>query len=390
MSRLYLTFDTPLGTVIDARFKFVVDGLQNTPNTTFGIYKIPSISWTEATFASSGSADVLWNATTEAIHLNGELPRFTFNTTDDLPPTGQTFEITVDKGLIDQGTTQWILAWTGESTWDSSIQGQMHYLQLQQPTLEVDAVSISDMVTTYLGIADDILDIESAKKWLIGDYNSSGGINEKFSTGAFPGESIYTYLWNAFGKNNHIKYNGSNTPPAATGEYLYTGFGKFEFRNYGPNPATPQYVVFFIDGDMDISGWGANSYGVMPANLRIVYVVNGDITFLDRVGGFPGEYSILMDGLFISRGRFITGDSNTLPTTNCPECKLVVKGGVIAQGGFDLGRDLGLSNDSAPAEQITFDPSYLYYFARIEDPDVPGLDYSLLGETGTVTRELPP
>ncbi|MCH7784718.1 MAG: hypothetical protein IIB06_04790, partial [Bacteroidetes bacterium] len=130
VNRLYLTFDTPLGAVRDARFKFVVDGLENTPNTTFGIYKIPSISWTDATFASSGSADVLWNATTEAIHLNGEPPRFTFNTTDDLPPTGQTFEIIVDKGLIDQGTTQWILAWTGESTWHPSIK-QMHYLQLQ-------------------------------------------------------------------------------------------------------------------------------------------------------------------------------------------------------------------------------------------------------------------
>ena len=94
--------------------------------------------------------------------------------------------------------------------------------------------------------------------------------------------------------------------------------------------------------------------------------------------------------MIITNGFFKSGNSDTDPNDSCLACAVDIKGGVIAQQGFELGRDLGLSNDSAPAEQIAFDPSYLYYFARIEDPDVPGLDYSLLGEIGTVTREVPP
>lgn len=377
LTRLYLTFDTPAGFVQEATFSFDVSGLVHSPNTEFGIYNIPSISWTDPfTFDEENRRDDLWDDTTIEIHTNGVQPLYTFNT-DDLPGQNQTYTFPPNvKGLVDDGgTTQWIVAWTGESTWDTSstspTYGTNYYTALKNPTLEVEAVLTSDVSATYLGIADKtITGFLSSVEWLVHPYDPPGlvtGLNYTFAGG------IYDDLVTEFGAGA-VDHTGGNLPDGS-GTFIHSG--SFTWSAVSQT-GTSGDVVMFIDGDMTI-----NKDLNLPSTKRVVFVVNGDIT-LDV--GLPVD---LIEGLFVSNGQFISGATpvDPGPSQSEPGNQLVVNGGIYAQGGIIFGRDLGDTNVTQPAEIINFDPSYLYLFARVGLSNTKG---SLLGNSGTVIQELPP
>ena len=71
---------------------------------------------------------------------------------------------------------------------------------------------------------------------------------------------------------------------------------------------------------------------------------------------------------------------------DCPTCQLVLNGAVIAFGGVDLGRDLGDSNPTTPAEVFNYDPAYLYLFAQVDATT----KETLLGEEKSRFLEIEP
>jgi hypothetical protein len=95
--------------------------------------------------------------------------------------------------------------------------------------------------------------------------------------------------------------------------------------------ATQSYVVF-VNGDLQINA------DITVANGGfLTFIVNGNVTVA------PGVTTT--QGLYVMDGNFVTEADST---------QLDVQGSVVVWGEFSLGRDLGTSNATIPAEKFTY------------------------------------
>jgi hypothetical protein len=205
----------------------------------------------------------------------------------------------------------------------------------------------------YLVIANNSINyFTSDKRWLVGSYNPLN-IPPKTST-----TTMYNVLWDRFGKGratdrkSPTDYNGDINFPNS-GVYQYGG--DFTINSCGSPFAFNGNAILFVGGNLTINaniGPGCNYNGG-----RIVFVVSGNINVASSVS--------TLNGYFVTNGTFDDGTSST---------QLIINGGLAAFGQISFNR----TYSAGPAEQIDFDPGYLWYFR------------DLIGDTKVVFREVAP
>ena len=210
--------------------------------------------------------------------------------------------------------------------------------------------------TTYMGIAQGAITIfNSAKGWIISGYDP---INLK---PAPVGGSIYDVLLTKYKPKTVPNINAAI--PAGGGIFKYTpGGGTLALNNTN---WTKGPTMVFVEGKLRFNGNFTSN-----ASTGMVFVVKGDVEIQSNVTTVAAV--IFFDGNFKS-GRSGVGN---------PDDQLRMIGGIV--GGFrggstiTLERDLGINNDTLPAEEFKFEPKYLWYFKE------------LIGELKPVFEELTP
>ena len=210
--------------------------------------------------------------------------------------------------------------------------------------------------TTYIGIAQGAISVfNSAKGWIISGYNP---INLK---PAPVGGSIYDVLLTKY--KPKIVTNMNAAIPAGGGIFKYVpGGGTLALNNTN---WTKGPTMIFVEGKLRFNGDFTSN-----ANTGMVFVANQDVEIQSNVQTVASV--IFFDGSFKS-GKSGVGN---------PDEQLRMIGGIV--GGFESGstitleRDLGINNDTLPAEEFKFEPKYLWYFKE------------LIGELKPVFEELTP
>ena len=210
--------------------------------------------------------------------------------------------------------------------------------------------------TTYLGIAQGAISVfNSAKGWIISGYNP---INLKPAPIA---GSIYDVLLTKYKPKTVANINAAI--PAGGGIFKYVpGGGTLALNNTN---WTKGPTMIFVEGKLRFNGDFTSN-----ANTGMVFVANQDVEIQSNVQTVASV--IFFDGSFKS-GKSGVGN---------PDEQLRMIGGIV--GGFESGstitleRDLGINNDTLPAEEFKFEPKYLWYFKE------------LIGELKPVFEELTP
>lgn len=100
-------------------------------------------------------------------------------------------------------------------------------------------------------------------------------------------------------------------------------------------------AVFLVTGNLDIK----NKIKTDTGNF-LAFIVRGDINIDSSLGSMDlADEDSILDGVFITSQEFRTGSSNL---------RLVLSGIFVSYGGFDLGRDLGMGNDTTPPELFLY------------------------------------
>ena len=81
----------------------------------------------------------------------------------------------------------------------------------------------------------------------------------------------------------------------------------------------------------------------------LAFIVNGNVSVGSGQTGMQGIY--IMDGTFTTNSVYVEGVTNDVP--------IDVQGSVIAWNSVSLNRNLGLTNNTTPAEKFTYRPDLL-------------------------------
>jgi hypothetical protein len=190
----------------------------------------------------------------------------------------------------------------------------------------------SYLVIAKLGLVNNF---NSAKSWLIHNYQNSG---------EFAATPPYRYadLYNKF-SGDICQISSSNGPiPNATGKFVTTGsFTTSGTPSGGTNCGSGKdATVIFVNGSLSITS-------DLNYTRPTVFIVKDDILIDSAVTRINAV--LLADKSFSDR----VGSS-----------QLQINGALLAaldgSSSLSLLRDLGVGNDTNPAEQINFDPRYYY------------------------------
>ena len=226
----------------------------------------------------------------------------------------------------------------------------------------------------YLAIAEGaITKFQSAKQWLVGGYSPLNIYPQLNPT-------MYDTLW-----DRYTKRCGPVSVDASDRDHVRTAVdsGCSILKHNSPNliidnaswSAGPGYngeaAVVFVEGYMEI-----DRNIKVSADTGIIFIVRGDIKVYYDPGAPPPTRRVTqIDGVYIADGKF---NSNAI--ASCDDLqqsgKLTVNGAVYAFDEACFTRDL--QDNDYRAEQINFEPKYLWLFREI------------IGETKTVFRELAP
>ena len=373
--RSYFEFDTSFilssSKVLSAELRFRVEQ-PPTNDYDVGLYRY---DWPDFAEPDPQLAEDTWHDTIS----NPVSPTETFSKTD-LPPVDEfyTLEIT-DFDILNKGAdTKLYMKPTNEpaqKAWgcDPAVSPYVE-LEIGSPSLIVVYADVQYFNGEYLAVADGaITQFLSAKDWLVRNYKPQPGdigLNYPELQGG-----IYQYLWGKFGSGRSVDLSCGSLPDTS-GVYKCDG----DFVYIGELGTDNVEAVVFITGNMIIPV--DLDLPTLPASQKIIFVVNGNIT-VPTSHNFPPVLNVAVvqiNGFFVTNGTF---------TSELEDFQLDVNGGVIAQGGFNLERDLGIDcssgvcNQDTPAERFDYDPSYLYFFARVEE----SIGHSLLGEDPERTLE---
>jgi len=327
--------------------------------------KLISKSFPDGTPASASNADQnWWHPYPNPRELSDELDSLV----DGLLIYPNTYISVNPRHINPDGKTKWELRI--DSLSDKCTLGSTSFSLGIPPLLQIE----SKLLGSYTVVADGVINnFSSVKNWLVPSYINSGGIN----TGYF-GADIFCQLWNQFGAGNNnvnVQDQSGGSIPGPRGVYASPSKAAIDCSSTSPdfnwsggsipNPTEP--VVLFINGNLNINS------NLNLGGKKVAFIVRGNIS-VD-----PSVHQA--DGYFVTNGTFTSGTC-----TSGISCQLTVFGGVTAFGGLNLGRDVGTANSTEPGEIIKFDPSYLYYFARLPTPT----SQPLLGRYNRGAKELPP
>lgn len=175
-------------------------------------------------------------------------------------------------------------------------------------------------------------------------------------------------------------------PDAVDPEILFSTASNGDFAS-SSKPALGGYYWYRSDGSLAING-----DVLIPAGRKVILLVNqgslyinGKIQLADLDTSFfmvivgqdsgGGQGNIVVDsaitevaptpaieGLYLADGIFYT------TTTGGTDTQLIVRGSVVAQGGFSLGRSLGGGNSTDPAEMFTYSPEVVLNYPAALTP----------------------
>ena len=214
--------------------------------------------------------------------------------------------------------------------------------------------------TQYLGISDfniDPLNFQSAKSWVIQNYDSYGDINLTVGGINLTGSSLYDTLYQKFSSKctGNIPTFSTSSPSNTTISNAVTSGCKvvrYSGVTYPVNlnlsgSYSGNSAIVFVRGEINIG----SSFSIV-ADKGLIFVADGNI----RVAANN------IDGVYFASGTFETKSvgCNAYSGTDSP---LTINGSVYAFGRVCLNRTL--ANNSNPAEIINFAPRYLYLFREI-------------------------
>ncbi|MFH0749770.1 MAG: hypothetical protein V1917_02525 [Candidatus Gottesmanbacteria bacterium] len=113
-------------------------------------------------------------------------------------------------------------------------------------------------------------------------------------------------------------------------------------------------VIIFVNGNLTIKN------PIIVANGGFfAFIVNGNITIDPAVGRAWNNATKSLDGIYIATTANHTGTFKAGASTNLGTERLNIRGMVIADK-FLLERDLGINNNTSPAENFIFNPQLLF------------------------------
>lgn len=149
--------------------------------------------------------------------------------------------------------------------------------------------------------------------------------------------------------------NSLTKPSCATSPCIFTVTGDVSTAINTPwTIGATELMIILVNGNVTI-----NSDITITSGGFFALIVNGNITVSPDVGGTVGSAATHLKGMYIATNAshtavFASGDSSSAGHE-----RLNVSGSVVADG-FSLQRDLGVTNDTTPAESFTFAPELLF------------------------------
>lgn len=181
----------------------------------------------------------------------------------------------------------------------------------------------------------------SSKGWL----GNSSYLGRKYDSAYFTNLIPTSVSFNRVGPNaTQADFDGG---VASNGYYWYRSTGNLTLTGNITINGNRKVVLFVDGGDFNING---------KINIQtrgsgfFMAIVAGNINVGSSVTGAPS-----IEGLFVSDGSFSTGTGN-LP--------LAVRGTVVGWGGVSLQRDLGVGNNTGPAETFEYGPDLVLLYPR--------------------------
>ena len=156
----------------------------------------------------------------------------------------------------------------------------------------------------------------------------------------------YDYFYRLLGSPPNSNFYG-NSNDISAGVVVYYSSGQISTLGNWKNFS--RQAVILVNGNLKI-----DKEITLGPNGFLAFVVNGNIVIDENVGVGKNSTDTSLEGVYFAQGVFSTGTS----AVGGHE-KLIAKGIFAAQGGFNLGRDLGDDNETTPAETFIFDPRLL-------------------------------
>jgi hypothetical protein len=149
--------------------------------------------------------------------------------------------------------------------------------------------------------------------------------------------------------------NSLTKPSCATSPCIFTITGDAATALNTPwTIGATELMIILVNGNITL-----NSNITITSGGFFALIVNGNIVVSPAVGGTVGSAATHLKGMYIATNAshtaiFTSGDSSSVGHE-----RLNIAGSVIADR-FSLQRDLGIANDTTPAESFTFAPELLF------------------------------
>jgi hypothetical protein len=115
-----------------------------------------------------------------------------------------------------------------------------------------------------------------------------------------------------------------------------------------------EQIILLVNGNVTIN----SDINIINGGF-FAMIVNGNITVSPNVGGLASSASPYLEGVFFATNASHTATFSSGASTTVGHERLNITGSVIADN-FSLQRDLGVDNDTTPAESFIFNPKLLF------------------------------
>ena len=164
------------------------------------------------------------------------------------------------------------------------------------------------------------------------------------SESGYEGQDInYAYYMAKMKTLGKTVWDGSSEPSySPVDDYeVYTHTGNITI-NYDFNVDSDEKRIYMVDGDVVVD----RAVITVALGSHLTLIASGTITFTDNVGEIHGWW--MGDRIVIAS----TGDTAT-------EVQFIGEGSFIGWSSIEFGRDRGVTNNTAPAEEFTYRPDFM-------------------------------
>jgi hypothetical protein len=203
--------------------------------------------------------------------------------------------------------------------------------------------------------------------------------NARVSTSLWEAKSKYTgspvYDWSFFDKRFNIfaktewndgeaiNYVGNNVDINGNYQIFRT---KLPVSNFNISPTGTQKMIFLVDGDVRVT-----DDIVVPDGAFLAVIAKGTITFDSAMSRADGWYVANRISIPCEATDAVAGCDKT-------DSQFLGNGSFVAWGNIDLGRDRGITNNTAPSEKFTYRndlydsaPKAMKIYSKVFKPFVP-------------------